>query len=67
MSIFGFDRPRLECSEMYCHYSRPQVFLKDVGMLNANYENAIIFLVSLFLVLRIIAFYIMSFRLRLFR
>ncbi|XP_037820739.1 ATP-binding cassette sub-family G member 1 [Lucilia sericata] len=67
LSIFGFDRPRLECNAMYCHYSRPKVFLKDVDMLNASYETAIIFLVCLFLALRIISFYIMSFRLRLFR
>ncbi|XP_065356934.1 ATP-binding cassette sub-family G member 1 [Calliphora vicina] len=67
LSIFGFDRERLECNAMYCHYSRPKVFLKDVDMLNASYETAIIFLVCLFLALRIVSFYIMSFRLRLFR
>ncbi|XP_073827153.1 ATP-binding cassette sub-family G member 1 [Musca autumnalis] len=67
LSLFGYDRQRLECNEMYCHYARPQVLLKDVDMLEANYEGAIIFLVSVFLGLRIIAFYIMSFRLRLFR
>ncbi|XP_061386434.1 ATP-binding cassette subfamily G member 4-like, partial [Musca vetustissima] len=67
LSIFGYDRPRLQCNAMYCHYSRPQVFLKDVDMQEANYQMAILFLVSIFLALRIIAFYIMSFRLRLFR
>lgn len=67
VSIFGFNRTRLECHDIYCHYSRPKVFLRDVDMLEANYTTAIIFLVVLFLFLRIITFYIMSFRLRLFR
>lgn len=67
MAIFGFDRPRLECTAMYCHYSRPKIFLKDIDMLDANYQTALLFLVVLFLVLRLISFYIMSFRLRLFR
>lgn len=67
LAIFGFDRPHLECNAMYCHYSRPKIFLKDIDMLQANYKMAIIFLVCLFLSLRILSFYIMSFRLRLFR
>ncbi|XP_037928430.1 ATP-binding cassette sub-family G member 4 [Teleopsis dalmanni] len=67
LALFGYDRPKLDCSSMYCHYTRPKIFLKDMDLANANYEVAVIFLLSLFIGLRILAFYIMSFRLRLFR
>ncbi|EDW25468.1 GL26409 [Drosophila persimilis] len=67
MAIFGYDRERLDCQEIYCHMTRPKYILKNLDMADANYEFAIIFLFCLFVFLRIIAFYIMSFRLRLFR
>ncbi|XP_022228236.2 ATP-binding cassette sub-family G member 1 [Drosophila obscura] len=67
MAIFGYGRERLDCQEMYCHMTRPKYILKNLDMAEANYELAIFFLLCLFVFLRIIAFYIMSFRLRLFR
>jgi len=67
LAIFGYDRPRLECNEMYCHLSRPKYILKDLDMERANYQLAFFFLLGLLIMLRILAFYIMSFRLRLFR
>ncbi|XP_034670136.1 ATP-binding cassette sub-family G member 1 [Drosophila subobscura] len=67
MAIFGYGRERLDCQEMYCHLTRPKYILKNLDMAEANYELAIIFLLCLLIFLRIIAFYIMSFRLRLFR
>ncbi|XP_062121471.1 ATP-binding cassette subfamily G member 4 isoform X2 [Drosophila sulfurigaster albostrigata] len=67
LAIFGYDRERLECNEMYCHRSRPKFLLKDLDMERANYQMAFFFLLGLLVMLRILAFYIMSFRLRLFR
>nr|XP_014086513.2 ABC transporter G family member 6 [Bactrocera oleae] len=67
LSLFGYGRGKLECKEFYCHHSHPAFFLKNMDLANANYKLAAIFLLSLFIVLRILAFYIMSFRLRLFR
>ncbi|EDW04162.1 ATP-binding cassette sub-family G member 4 [Drosophila grimshawi] len=67
LAIFGYGRARLDCEEMYCHLSRPRYILKHVDMLNANYHMAFFFLLGSLILLRIIAFYIMSFRLRLFR
>ncbi|XP_039951615.1 ATP-binding cassette sub-family G member 4 [Bactrocera tryoni] len=67
LSLFGYGRAKLECKEFYCHHSHPVFFLKNMDLANANYKLAAIFLLSLFIVLRILAFYIMSFRLRLFR
>lgn len=67
LAIFGFNRPKLECQKIYCHYARPKTFLKNIGMENGSFENAALFLLVLFLALRILAFYIMSFRIRIFR
>lgn len=67
LSLFGYGREKLECKEMYCHHSHPAFFLRDMDLANANYKLAAIFLLSIFIILRILAFYIMSFRLRLFR
>ncbi|XP_030240477.1 ATP-binding cassette sub-family G member 4 [Drosophila navojoa] len=67
LALFGYDRQRLDCNEMYCHLSRPKYILKNLDMEHANYQLAIFFMLGLLIMLRIIAFYIMSFRLRLFR
>ncbi|XP_023170515.2 ATP-binding cassette sub-family G member 4 [Drosophila hydei] len=67
LALFGYDRQRLECNEMYCHLSRPKFILKNLDMEHANYQLAIFFMLGLLIMLRILAFYIMSFRLRLFR
>ncbi|XP_033153719.1 ABC transporter G family member 2 [Drosophila mauritiana] len=67
MAIFGYDREPLACNELYCHLRHPQFILKSLDMANGNYTLALIFLVGVLVFLRILAFYIMSFRLRLFR
>ncbi|KAH8334413.1 hypothetical protein KR059_009954 [Drosophila kikkawai] len=67
MAIFGYDRERLDCQEMYCHLVVPKYILKNLDMADGNYNLALIFLFGIFIFLRILAFYIMSFRLRLFR
>ncbi|XP_017099925.3 ATP-binding cassette subfamily G member 4 [Drosophila bipectinata] len=67
MAIFGYDRERLDCDDMYCHLTRPKFILKYLDMENGSYVMAFVFLFCIFILLRILAFYIMSFRLRLFR
>ncbi|XP_055839887.1 ATP-binding cassette subfamily G member 4 isoform X2 [Episyrphus balteatus] len=67
LAIFGFNRPKMDCHKIYCHYARPKTFLKNIGMENGNFGTAAIFLLVLFLGLRILAFYIISFRIRIFR
>ncbi|XP_036327728.1 ATP-binding cassette sub-family G member 1 isoform X2 [Rhagoletis pomonella] len=67
LAIFGYGRGKLECKEIYCHHTHPSFFLRDMDFGHANYELSAIFLLSLFVVMRIVAFYVMSFRLRLFR
>ncbi|XP_017117022.2 ABC transporter G family member 2 [Drosophila elegans] len=66
-AIFGYNRDRLVCEEMYCHLIAPKHILKSLDMADANYSFALIVLLGILVFLRIVAFYIMSFRLRLFR
>ncbi|CAG4974073.1 unnamed protein product [Parnassius apollo] len=34
--IFGMDRPKLTCKELYCHYAHPTQFLLDNGRCGLN-------------------------------
>lgn len=63
-AIFGYDRSKMECDKMYCHFLLPKKFMQEIDMHNGNYLQAIIFLGSMFLVFRVAAFYIMRFRLK---
>lgn len=67
LAIFGYNRERLDCNDIYCQFVHPKYILKVMDMEHANYQLAFFFLLGLLVMLRILAFYIMSFRLRLFR
>lgn len=67
LAIFGYERPKMDCDAIYCHFVYPDKFLDSIGMSDSSYELAVIILIVIFLSLRILAFYIMSFRLRLFK
>ncbi|XP_058168547.1 uncharacterized protein LOC131283007 [Anopheles ziemanni] len=64
MAIFGYDRPRMDCDETYCHYVLPKKFLKEVDMLNADFVEAVIALSVIFFVFRVSAFYVMQYRMK---
>ncbi|KXJ81700.1 hypothetical protein RP20_CCG018349 [Aedes albopictus] len=64
VAIFGFDRPKLDCEETYCHFVLPKKFLKEIDMLRADFVEAVIALAVIFFVFRIAAFYVMRYRLK---
>uniref|UniRef100_A0A182JLA7 Uncharacterized protein n=1 Tax=Anopheles atroparvus TaxID=41427 RepID=A0A182JLA7_ANOAO len=64
MAIFGYDRPRMDCDETYCHFVLPKKFLKEVDMLNADFVEAVIALSVIFFVFRVTAFYVMQYRMK---
>lgn len=35
-SILGFNREKLDCDAIYCHYRIPNQFIKDIGMLECS-------------------------------
>ncbi|XP_058815319.1 ATP-binding cassette subfamily G member 4-like [Topomyia yanbarensis] len=64
VAIFGYDRPKLDCEETYCHFVLPKKFLKEIDMLSADFVEAVIALIVIFLVFRVGAFYVMRYRLK---
>uniref|UniRef100_A0A182U2S1 ABC-2 type transporter transmembrane domain-containing protein n=1 Tax=Anopheles melas TaxID=34690 RepID=A0A182U2S1_9DIPT len=64
MAIFGYDRPRMDCDETYCHFVLPKKFLKEVDMLDADFVEAVIALGVIFFVFRVSAFYVMQYRMK---
>lgn len=64
LAIFGFDRPKMECHELFCMYRIPKKFLKMVNMHNGDFLTAGIVLLTMILLLRILSFFMMNFRLK---
>lgn len=63
LAIFGYDRSKLKCSEMFCMFHYPKDFLKSIDMYTGSYTTAIIALSIIFLLFRCIAFGVMYLRL----
>lgn len=41
LALYGYDRAKLKCSEMYCHVRRPHQILEFVDATDDNYWNHI--------------------------
>ena len=63
LAIFGFNRSKLECNEIYCHYESPTKFLDTLGI-QASYVNAVAVIVFSLFLFRISAFFVIKFRLK---
>lgn len=64
LAIFGYERERMKCAEMYCHFVLPEKFIKTVDMHNGAFMTSVIALIVIFFIFRFTAFYVMSFRVR---
>lgn len=63
LSIFGFDREKMNCDAVYCQWRWPQKFL-DFLHIHDDFYSIIIKLILFILVFRAIAFTIMYMRLK---
>lgn len=63
IAVYGMDREKLECNEIYCHYRSPQKFLKEMSMADANFWVDVAALAGIFVGLRIIAYFVLRWRL----
>jgi uncharacterized Zn-finger protein len=61
-AILGYDR-KLQCDKIYCHFEKPQVFLKMVGA-PENPLQAIYAFPIIFIIVHLLAFFIMNNRLK---
>lgn len=64
LAIYGFDRPNLHCSEAYCHYKSPIKFLEEFDVRFSLYWVDFVVLFSFFIVLRLVAFLVLKWKLR---
>lgn len=62
ISIYGMDRAKLECDEFYCHYRKPQKFLEELSMEKAEYWFDATALIVIFLVLRIVTYFVLRWK-----
>lgn len=63
ISVYGLGREKLECNEMYCHYKNPEKFLQEMSMSDANFWVDAAALFGIFIGLRIIAYFVLRWRL----
>lgn len=62
VAIYGMDREKLKCSEMYCHFRNPKKFLEDMSMDKSEYWIDAVALIGIFVVLRVIAYFVLRWK-----
>uniref|UniRef100_W8AYV5 ATP-binding cassette sub-family G member 1 n=1 Tax=Ceratitis capitata TaxID=7213 RepID=W8AYV5_CERCA len=67
VSIYGMDRATMECHEIYCHFRFPKKFLEEMSMDKAEYWIDAVALLGTFIALRIIAYFVLRWKLHLIR
>ncbi|KAJ6646154.1 ATP-binding cassette subfamily G member 4 [Pseudolycoriella hygida] len=45
LAIFGYERERMECSQLFCQFVLPKKFIKTVDMHNSDFMTAVIALI----------------------
>lgn len=63
-AIFGYNRPKLQCNEIYCHFQIPAKFIREVDMHRNDFYSAFIILVGILICFRAIAFAVIAWRLK---
>ncbi|XP_046632756.1 ATP-binding cassette sub-family G member 1-like [Daphnia pulicaria] len=67
LSIYSFDRPLLACSKMYCHLRYPHKLLEQFDMAESSYFLSVVGMLTFFLVVRVIGYFALSFKLKYMR
>lgn len=52
LTIFGFERKPLECNDVYCHFSKPDVLLNYLDIENTSVWLEIFIILSIMFVFR---------------
>jgi hypothetical protein len=52
LSVFGFDRPDLDCNDIYCHFRKPKVVLKMLDIDRSSVWTEILALFGLMILFR---------------
>lgn len=62
VAIYGFQRERLYCYETYCSFRNPSVIMREMSMQNAVWWVDALALLSIFIGLRIVAYFVLRWR-----
>ncbi|XP_073989954.1 ABC transporter expressed in trachea isoform X2 [Rhodnius prolixus] len=65
IAIYGGNRPKLHCSEAYCHFRSPSKFLEAMDMSGVEYWIDVVALTGFFLLLRVGAYFALKLKLKL--
>ncbi|KAG8326265.1 hypothetical protein J6590_046532 [Homalodisca vitripennis] len=61
-SVFGYDRPKLACSQPYCHYKQLSKFLHDIGMSDFTFWHNIVCLATWIFVMQLFLYILLRWR-----
>ncbi|KAB7507313.1 ATP-binding cassette sub-family G member 1 [Armadillidium nasatum] len=64
LSIYGFNREKLNCSEPYCHFKSPEKFLDTMDVGNIPYWANVLALFGYFLLLRVAGYFVLRWKLK---
>ncbi|XP_023166117.1 ATP-binding cassette sub-family G member 1 isoform X2 [Drosophila hydei] len=67
VSIYGMDRAKLHCNEIYCHHRVPKKFLEWMSMQDARFWVDAVALIGIFFALRIVAYFVLRWKLHMIR
>ncbi|XP_034187732.1 ATP-binding cassette subfamily G member 4 isoform X1 [Osmia lignaria lignaria] len=64
LATYSFGREKLKCFQIYCHFKNPETTLEELDMLDADFTLDILALLLIFLVLRIVAYLFLRWKLK---
>ncbi|XP_047530050.1 ATP-binding cassette sub-family G member 4 isoform X2 [Vanessa atalanta] len=64
LATYAYNRTKLQCHQVYCHFKNPETTLEELDMINADFTLDIAALCLIFLILRISAFLFLRWKLR---
>lgn len=67
LSVYGFTREKLNCSEAFCRFRIPSKFLEELSMDAGDYWLDAVALVVIFILIRIIAYFVLVWKIRIIR
>ncbi|XP_003703130.1 ATP-binding cassette sub-family G member 4 isoform X1 [Megachile rotundata] len=63
IAIYGYNRPKLSCSDVYCHFAVPEKLLSAMDMTQADYWFSFFVLTALYIILDIATFTLLKLKL----
>jgi hypothetical protein len=63
-TVMGYNRSKLDCTDIYCHFQRPTKLLETVGVEDQITDVSIINLIIWLIVFRVVAFVMIKYRLK---